>query len=150
MTLLLALAIKILPLSIHTQPAPLAPLAKTQENWVVQPDAVDKVEVEAATAAKSLAAKQEKIRKRSARTRTLEETTAINSGAPARVNLTVTPWGEIYLNGRMQGVSPPLTELEVVPGTHLIEIRNTTFPVYSQIFHVDAKGVIKIKHKFSN
>ena len=149
LTLLLALAVKIVQLSI--QPAPLAPLAKTQENWVVQPDAVDKVEVEAATAAKSLLeAKQEKIRKRSARTRTVEETTAINSGAPARVNLTVTPWGEIYLNGRMQGVSPPLTELEVVPGTHLIEIRNTTFPIYSQTFHVDANGVIKIKHKFSN
>ena len=148
LTLLLALAVKIIQLSI--QHAPLAPIVKTQEGWVVQPDAVDKVAGEAAAAAKSLSAQQEKIRKRSARTRTLEETTAINSGAPARVNLTVTPWGEIYLNGRMQGVSPPLTELEVVPGTHLIEIRNTTFPIYSQIFHVDAKGVIKIKHKFSN
>ena len=148
LTLLLALAVKIIQLSI--QHAPLAPIVKTQEGWVVQTDAVDKVAGEAAAAAKSLSAQQEKIRKRSARTRTLEETTAINSGAPARVNLTVTPWGEIYLNGRMQGVSPPLTELEVVPGTHLIEIRNTTFPIYSQTFHVDANGVIKIKHKFSN
>ncbi len=148
LTLLLALAIKIVQLTI--QPAPVVPRVQTQEGWVVQSNAVDKVAAEAATAAKSLSANQEKIRKRSARTRTVEETTAINSGAPARVSLTVTPWGEIYLNGRMQGVSPPLTELEVVPGTHLIEIRNTTFPKYSQTFHVDANGVIKIKHKFSN
>ena len=99
-------------------------------------------------ASRKLQAKQESIRKKSARIRTLEETTAIDSGAPARVSLAVTPWGEIYLDGRMQGVSPPLTELEVAPGTHEIEIRNTIFPPYRQTFKVNAGGAIKIKHKF--
>ncbi len=105
-------------------------------------------ELSAKEASRKLQAKQESIRKKSARIRTLEETTAIDSGAPARVSLAVTPWGEIYLDGRMQGVSPPLTELEVMPGTHEIEIRNTTFPPYRQTFKVNAGGAIKIKHKF--
>ena len=98
--------------------------------------------------AKKLPTKQENVRTKSARVRTLEETTAINTGAPARVNLAVSPWGEIYLDGRIQGVSPPLTELEVMPGTHEIEIRNTTFPPYSRVIRAKAGGVIKIQHKF--
>lgn len=91
---------------------------------------------------------QNKTRVKIARVRTLEETSAINTGAQAVVSLAVTPWGEIYLDGRMQGVSPPLAELQVVPGEHEIEIRNATFPVYKQKFQVQPNGKIKIKHKF--
>ena len=94
--------------------------------------------------------KAEDLRKKSARIRTIEETTAINSGEPAKVMLAVMPWGEIYLDGRIQGVSPPLTELQVVPGSHEIEIRNTTFRPYREVFRVKPGGTIKIKHKFSN
>ena len=94
--------------------------------------------------------KTAKISKNSSRVRTLQETSAIHSRVPAFVSIAVTPWGEIYLDGRMQGVSPPLMELQVVPGEHEIEIRNTTFPAYRQRFQVQANGKIKIKHKFSN
>ncbi len=93
---------------------------------------------------------QEQAVNKFSRTRTLEETTAVNTGEPALVSVTVTPWGEVYLDGRMQGVSPPLAELRVTPGRHEIEIRNTTFPVYRQSFQVEAGGKIVIKHKFSN
>ena len=82
-------------------------------------------------------------------TRTLEETTAVESSAAALVSIAATPWGEVYLDGRMQGVSPPLTKLQVTPGKHEIEIRNTTFPAYIQNIHVKANEEIKIKHKFS-
>ncbi|TXT24046.1 MAG: adenylate/guanylate cyclase [Gallionellaceae bacterium] len=82
--------------------------------------------------------------------RTLEETAAVEQGAAAHVNLAVSPWGEIYLDGRMQGVSPPLVELEVVPGKHEIEIRNTTFPPYIEKFQLKANEKIKITYKFSN
>ena len=91
---------------------------------------------------------QNKVMPKNARVRTLEETSAINSSAPALVRLAVIPWGEVYLDGRMQGVSPPLAELQVLAGEHEIEIRNTTFPVYRQKFKVQADGKIKIKHKF--
>jgi hypothetical protein len=84
--------------------------------------------------------------KQSSRVRTLAETT----GAPAVVSLVVQPWGEIYLDGRMQGVSPPLMELQVVAGTHEIKIRNTTFPVVTQVIKVKSGEKIKIKHKFAD
>lgn len=83
--------------------------------------------------------------KKIARVRTLEET----AGA-AVVNLSVQPWGDVYLDGRMQGVSPPLIELEVASGKHDIEIRNTTFPIYKQTVHIKAGEKIKIKHKFGH
>ena len=86
----------------------------------------------------------------SARVRRLEETVVVKPGDAALVSVAVTPWGEVYLDGRMQGVSPPLAELQVAPGKHEIEIRNTTFPVYSQSIYVKAGEKIKIKHKFAN
>ena len=128
-------------------PSPVVPVLQVPETST-QNAASTQATTSEQDAAKQLQAKQEKPRKKNARIRTLEETTVINSGAPARVSLAVTPWGEIYLDGRMQGVSPPLTELEVMPGTHEIVIRNTTFPSYSRMFRVKASGVIKIKHKF--
>jgi hypothetical protein len=82
----------------------------------------------------------------SSRVRTLIETT----GAPALVSLVVKPWGEISLDGRIQGVSPPLLELQVVEGKHVIKISNTTFPSVTQTITVKAGEKIKIKHKFAD
>lgn len=84
--------------------------------------------------------------KESSRVRTLAETT----GAPAVVSLVVQPWGEIYLDGRMQGISPPLLELQVVAGKHEIKIRNTKFPAYIQVIRVKSGEKIKIRHTFAN
>jgi len=108
----------------------------------------------AAAIAKSTAAKapnpqppvEKKIQgiKESDRVRTLEETT----GGPAVVTLAILPWGEIYLDGKKQGVSPPLLELQVVPGKHVLEVRNTTFPVYRKVIHVKHGVKITIRHVF--
>ncbi len=81
-----------------------------------------------------------------ARVRTLEQTT----GAVAVMKLVVLPWGEVYLDGRMQGISPPLLELQVAQGKHEIEIRNTKFPVYKHTIQATAGEKITIKHTFSN
>lgn len=81
-----------------------------------------------------------------ARVRTLEET----SGAAAVMSLVVLPWGEVYLDGRLQGVSPPLIELQVAPGKHEIEIRNASFPVYKQTIQVKVGEKLTIKHTFAN
>ncbi len=82
--------------------------------------------------------------KESARIRTLEDTT----GGPAVVSLAILPWGEIYLDGKKQGVSPPLMELQVVAGKHTLEIRNSTFPVYREVIRVKPGANIKIRHSF--
>jgi hypothetical protein len=82
--------------------------------------------------------------KQSSRVRTLAETT----GGPAVVGLAIVPWGEVYLDGNLQGVSPPLLELQVVAGTHKMEIRNSSFPVYKQVIKAKPGEKIKIKHSF--
>lgn len=90
--------------------------------------------------------KTERHAKKNERVRTLAETT----GAPAVVSLGILPWGEIYLDGRMQGVSPPLLELQVAEGKHEIRIRNTTFPAVTRVITVKAGEKIKIKYRFAN
>jgi serine/threonine-protein kinase len=66
----------------------------------------------------------------------------------ARLTLAVTPWGEVFVDGRKRGVSPPLTELYLAPGRHTIEIRNTTFASHSETVDVLADANVRIKHKF--
>jgi hypothetical protein len=45
----------------------------------------------------------------------------------ARLALAITPWEEVYVDGRKKGVSPPLAEVKLAPGKHVVEIRNTAF-----------------------
>jgi class 3 adenylate cyclase len=77
---------------------------------------------------------------------------AVTSESPdmGRVSIAVTPWGEVYLDGNIQGISPPLNELEVTPGTHNIEIRNKTSKKYSRTILVKPGQKIFIKYKFTN
>ena len=64
------------------------------------------------------------------------------------VSLAISPWGEIYVDGKKQGVSPPLREIEVKAGSHRIEVRNTTFPPHVETIDAQPGSRIKIKHKF--
>lgn len=66
----------------------------------------------------------------------------------AHLAFAVTPWGEVYVDGRRKGVAPPLTEIKLAPGKHTIEIRNTTFRPYVQTVRLDAESHLKIRHKF--
>ena len=55
----------------------------------------------------------------------LERPPAPLASGNARVELAVAPWGEVLVDGHSRGVSPPLRVLEVVPGAHTVEIRNS-------------------------
>lgn len=76
----------------------------------------------------------------------------VESSVVARANvfLKIKPWGEVYVDGKMVGVSPPLTKLQVAPGEHVIEVRNTTFPVNTRVVNIKAGMKITVKHKFGN
>jgi len=65
-----------------------------------------------------------------------------------RLSLAVTPWGVVYVDGRRRGISPPLTEIKLAPGKHIVEIRNTTFRPYRQVIDLSGEASVKIKHKF--
>ena len=67
---------------------------------------------------------------------------------PATIFLNVTPWGEVFVNGRSQGVSPPKKFLKLDPGKYKVEIRNTTFPVHVENVDLKARDEITLRHRF--
>ena len=69
-------------------------------------------------------------------------------GAVGRVGLAISPWGEVYVDGRMRGVAPPMTEIRLPPGTYTVEIRNTTFAPHRQTIEVGIDAPVRIRHKF--
>jgi hypothetical protein len=87
-------------------------------------------------------------------TPSMESAPAQVAAAPAapkpagRIAFAVAPWGEIYVDGRKRGISPPMHEVRLPPGKHVIEIRNTTFAPYRENIEVAADGIVRIKHKF--
>ncbi|MFO1313718.1 MAG: serine/threonine-protein kinase [Burkholderiales bacterium] len=66
----------------------------------------------------------------------------------ARVQLAVVPWGEIVVDGKPRGLSPPTKELRLPPGRHTIEIRNGTFPAHVETVEVRADEAVRVEHKF--
>jgi hypothetical protein len=67
---------------------------------------------------------------------------------PAMVTLAISPWGQVYVNGKMRGVSPPLQELELPPGKHRIEVRNNSSAPHVVLVNAKAGERLRIKHKF--
>jgi class 3 adenylate cyclase len=68
--------------------------------------------------------------------------------AAARLELAVNPWGEIFVDGKSRGLTPPLRTLEISPGSHTIEIRNSTFPVHVEKVVIKPGDAVKIRHRF--
>lgn len=68
--------------------------------------------------------------------------------AEATLSFAVSPWGDIYVDGKKMGASPPLNQLQVTAGTHKIEIRNQSFAPYTETLHLQADSTKKLKHRF--
>lgn len=71
--------------------------------------------------------------------------------APPRdgsVNLAITPWGEVLVDGTLRGVSPPLTQLALAPGTHTIEVRNSGAPAFTARVEIRAGETVTLQHRF--
>jgi len=75
--------------------------------------------------------------------------TAAPKGPTALVMLAISPWGEVLVDGKSMGVSPPLSELELAAGTHRVEIRNGDFTPHLVTLQLESNQIIKIKHKFT-
>lgn len=69
---------------------------------------------------------------------------------PATLTLAISPWGEVRIDGKLHGISPPLRNVELTPGRHRVEIRNKGFPPHIEIVEAKAGGRIRITHKFQN
>jgi len=71
-----------------------------------------------------------------------------SASTPATLSFGIAPWGEVYVDGKKKGVAPPLNIVQLAPGTHVIEIRNTSFPPYQQNVDLKPGEQLKIRHKF--
>lgn len=69
-------------------------------------------------------------------------------GGAALVQLAIFPWGEVFVNGKPVGVSPPMSELELRPGRYRIEVRNGEFRPYQEEVALASNETLRIKHKF--
>jgi len=67
---------------------------------------------------------------------------------PATVFLNVAPWGEVFVNGKSQGVSPPRKFLKLDPGKYKIEIKNTTFPAFVENVDLKTRDEVTLRHRF--
>lgn len=75
--------------------------------------------------------------------------------APAPVStgtlrLAISPWGEVEIDGRIAGVTPPLARLDLSAGTHRITVRNGDFPPFSTELVVDADQTVTLRHRFGS
>jgi hypothetical protein len=73
---------------------------------------------------------------------------AKQSAPPATIVFAVSPWGEIVVNGKSRGVTPPMKSIKLEPGKYKIEVRNTTFPVHTETLDLKARDEITVRHKF--
>ena len=68
--------------------------------------------------------------------------------ATATLLLAVSPWGEVYVDGKRAGVAPPLATLQLAAGRHKVEIRNQAFSPYRDNVNLEPDTSLKIRHKF--
>ena len=72
------------------------------------------------------------------------------AAAPATgfVQLAVTPWGQVEVNGRAMGTTPPLTRLSLPAGSHQIVVRNGESPAFTASITVSEDKPVTLRHRF--
>ncbi len=73
---------------------------------------------------------------------------AVPKAAPVAVRVAVRPWGEVLINGRSRGVSPPLRELSLSPGRYQVTVRNASAGEHRMTLTVAAGKPASISHEF--
>ena len=78
----------------------------------------------------------------------IEKRAEKHAAGGGKIELAIAPWGEVLVDGKSRGVSPPLRVLDLPVGAHTIEVRNSTFPAHVQKVQVKAGEAVKIQHRF--
>lgn len=78
-----------------------------------------------------------------------------SSAAPAAapqgtVQIAVSPWGEVDVDGARVGVTPPLTRLQLPAGSHVITLRNGDFPPRVERITVSQDQPVLLRHRFGS
>jgi serine/threonine-protein kinase len=69
-------------------------------------------------------------------------------GGTARLIIAVSPHGELYIDGKHHGTTPPIKTLVLEPGMHRIEIRSGSRKPYLTYMVVQAGEQRRIRHDF--
>jgi hypothetical protein len=64
------------------------------------------------------------------------------------VQLAVSPWGQIEVDGQAMGTSPPLARLTLTAGRHTVTVRNADFPSFVTTINVDGENPVTLRHRF--
>jgi hypothetical protein len=67
----------------------------------------------------------------------------------ATLVLAIKPWGEVYVDGKKVGITPPLKRFEVPPGRRQITITNSFLPSYQVEATLSPDERITVMHDFS-
>lgn len=78
----------------------------------------------------------------------VEATPVERPAAQPVVRFDIRPWGNISVDGKDKGPSPPLRKLKLAPGKHHVEISNPGFPSYSADIDLAAAEDFSVKHNF--
>ena len=66
------------------------------------------------------------------------------------VQLAISPWGHVEVDGAVAGTTPPLTRLTLPTGTHTITVRNDDAPPHTTTVQVDADKPVTVRHRFGS
>jgi hypothetical protein len=92
-------------------------------------------------------------RQRPAATPAARESRAAATAATAApingvLQLAISPWGQVEVDGNAAGTTPPLTRLNLPEGNHTITVRNEDFPPHTVTVQVSADKPVTVRHRF--
>ncbi len=67
---------------------------------------------------------------------------------PATLSLNIRPWGEVYVDGKKIGVTPPLHNIKVSSGTRKIVVRNANAPPFHATLDIQPNTLMQVTHRF--
>jgi hypothetical protein len=105
---------------------------------------------ESATAQPTVATKGEATKAEAAKAQAAKTEVAKVEAAPGTLKLAIDPWGDVWVNGKKHGVSPPIRQLKLAPGKYKVEIKNSTLAPYVEVVQVKSGKSVTIQHKFAS
>ncbi len=66
------------------------------------------------------------------------------------LQLAISPWGQVEVNGVAAGTTPPLSRLTLPAGKHQVVVRNDDFPPFAATVTVDGDKPVTLRHRFGS
>lgn len=64
------------------------------------------------------------------------------------VQIAVSPWGQVEVDGMPAGTSPPLNQLTLAEGRHTLVLRNDAFAPHTVVVQVVPGQTVNVRHRF--